>query len=111
MRGLLGLACIVSAFGDVALVVNNAGVGQQRGSVVDTAETEMQRVMAVNFQGCMRGCQLFGKRLIEQGTPAAIYNTGSENSFFIAVSHSAAYVASKLWCGMGIDRRPRQEVA
>ena len=40
-----------AAFGDVALIVNNAGVGQQRGSVMDTAEAEMQRVMAVNFQG------------------------------------------------------------
>ena len=84
-----------AAFGDVALIVNNAGVGQQRGSVVDTAEAEMQRVMAVNFQGVWRGCQLFGRRMIEQGTPAGLYNTGSENSFFIAVVHSAAYVASK----------------
>ena len=98
-----------AAFGDVALIVNNAGVGQQRGSVMDTAEIEMQRVMAVNFQGVWRGCQLFGKRLIEQGTPAAIYNTGSENSFFIAVSHSAAYVASKhaVW---GLTDALRQEL-
>ena len=98
-----------AAFGDVALVVNNAGVGQQRGSVMDTAEAEMQRVMAVNFQGVWRGCQLFGRRLIEQGTPAAIYNTGSENSFFIAVSHSAAYVASKhaVW---GLTDALRQEL-
>ena len=73
-----------AALGDVPLVVNNAGVGQQRGSVVDIAETETQRVMAVNFHGVWRGCQLFGRRLIEQGTFAAIYNTGSENSFFIA---------------------------
>ena len=51
--------------------------------------------MAVNFEAVWRGCQLFGRRLIEQGTPAALYNTGSENSFFVAVSHSAAYVASK----------------
>ena len=36
-----------------------------------------------------------GRRLIAQGMPAALYNTGSENSFFVAVSHSAAYVASK----------------
>ena len=98
-----------AAFGDVALVVNNAGVGQQSGSVVDTAEAEMQRVMAVNFEGVWRGCQLFGRRLIEQGTPAAIYNTGSENSFFIAVSHSAAYVASKhaVW---GLTDALRQEL-
>ena len=84
-----------AAFGEVALVINNAGVGQTRGSVIDTAFEEMQRVMAVNFEGVWRGCQAFGRRLIDQGTPAGLYNTGSENSFFIAVSHSAAYVASK----------------
>ena len=55
----------------------------------------MQRVMAVNFQGVWQGCQVFGRRLMEQGTEAAIYNTGSENSFFVAVRHAAAYVASK----------------
>ena len=45
--------------------------------------------------GVWHGCKVFGKRLIEQGTPAAIYTTGSENSFFVAVPQSAAYVASK----------------
>jgi len=84
-----------TAFGEVVLVINNAGIGQPRGSVVDTPFDDMQRVMAVNFEGVWRGCQVFGRRLIEQGTPAGLYNTGSENSFFIAVSHSAAYVASK----------------
>ena len=83
------------AFGEVALVVNNAGIGQPLGSLIDTPVEAMQNVMAVNFEAVWRGCQLFGRRLIEQGTPAALYNTGSENSFFVAVSHSAAYVASK----------------
>jgi len=83
------------AEGDVALVVNNAGVGQRPGSVLDTPLEEMQRVMAVNFQGVWQGCQVFGRRLIEQESEAAIYNTGSENSFFVAVHHAAAYVASK----------------
>jgi len=83
------------AEGDVALVVNNAGVGQRSGSVLDTPLEEMQRVMAVNFQGVWQGCQVFGRRLIEQESEAAIYNTGSENSFFVAVHHAAAYVASK----------------
>ena len=83
------------AFGEVALVINNAGIGQPLGSVLDTPVEAMQKVMAVNFEAVWRGCQLFGQRLLEQGTPAALYNTGSENSFFVAVSHSAAYVASK----------------
>ena len=33
--------------------------------------------------------------MIEQGTQAAIYNLGSENSLFVAVPKSVAYVASK----------------
>jgi NAD(P)-dependent dehydrogenase (short-subunit alcohol dehydrogenase family) len=84
-----------TAFGEVAVVINNAGIGQARGAVIDTPVEELQRVMAVNFEGVWRGCQEFGRRLIEQGTRAGLYNTGSENSFFVAVSHSAAYVASK----------------
>lgn len=84
-----------TAFGDVALVINNAGVGQKSGSVVDTSLEEMRRVMAVNFEGVWLGCKVFGERLIKQGTPAALYNTGSENSFFVAVEQAAAYVASK----------------
>ena len=98
-----------AAFGEVAMVVNNAGVGQQRGRVVDTPLEEMQRVMAVNFQGVWQGCQVFGKRLIEQGTPAAIYNTGSENSLFVAVVNSAAYVASK-HAVMGLTDALREEM-
>ena len=35
-----------AAFGDVALIVNNAGVGQQRGSVMDTAEASSRRSSA-----------------------------------------------------------------
>jgi len=81
--------------GDVALVINNAGVGQRSGPVLDTPLEELQRVMSVNFQAVWQGCQVFGRRLIEQGRPAAIYNTGSENSFFVAVHNAAAYVASK----------------
>jgi short-subunit dehydrogenase len=33
--------------------------------------------------------------MIEQGTPASIYNLGSENSFFSAVPNSTAYLSSK----------------
>ena len=84
-----------AAFGEVAVVVNNAGIGQARGLVIDTPVEELQKVMAVNLEGVWRGCQEFGRRLVDQGTPAGLYNTGSENSFFVAVSHSAAYVASK----------------
>jgi NAD(P)-dependent dehydrogenase (short-subunit alcohol dehydrogenase family) len=84
-----------TAFGDVALVINNAGVGQKSGSIVDTSLEEMRRVMAVNFEGVWLGSKVFGERLIKQGAPAGLYNTGSENSLFVAIDNAAAYVASK----------------
>ena len=49
------------AFGEVALVVNNAGIGQPLCSVIDTPFEAMQNVMAVNFEAVWRGCQLFGR--------------------------------------------------
>lgn len=83
------------AFGEVALVVNNAGIGQPRGSIIDVPMEDIRQVMDVNFFGVWNGCKVFGKRLTDQGTPAAIYNTSSENAYFVAVSNSASYVASK----------------
>lgn len=80
---------------DVALVINNAGVAQQNAAVVDTPPEEVHRVFDVNFFGVWHGCRVFGRRLTDQGTPAAIYNTGSENALFVAVVNAAAYVASK----------------
>ncbi|YCI06626.1 hypothetical protein M1D34_26600 (plasmid) [Ensifer sp. D2-11] len=38
---------------------------------------------------------MFGKRFIAQGTPAPIYNVGSENCFSKALPHAAGYIASK----------------
>jgi short-subunit dehydrogenase len=37
----------------------------------------------------------FGKRMIEQETPASIYNVESELSFFISVPNATAYMATK----------------
>lgn len=69
----------------------------------------MQRVFDVNVFGVWNGCKVFGARLIEQGTPAAIYNTGSENSFFVAVPKASAYVASK-HAVLGLTETLREEM-
>jgi len=83
------------AFGKVALVVNNAGVIQTNSPLVDTSQEELHRVFDVNFFGVWHGSKIFGRKLLEQGSAAALYNVGSENSHFVAVKNSAAYVASK----------------
>lgn len=82
-------------FGRVDMVFNNAGIGIRQKPITDTSPEELHAVLDVNFFGVWYGSQVFAKRLIEQGSPAGIYNTGSENSLFNAVPNNAAYLASK----------------
>ena len=82
-------------FGRVDMVFNNAGIGLPQLPIIETAMEDLRAVIEVNFFGVWHGCRVFARRLIEQGTPAGIYNTGSENSLFSAVPNSAAYLASK----------------
>lgn len=82
-------------FGHVDVVVNNAGVGPVMASVIDTKREDVQKLLDVNLFGVWNGVSVFGQRFIAQGTPAAIYNVGSENCFFSAVPKGAGYVASK----------------
>lgn len=82
-------------YGQVDVLLNNAGVAAPRNPVPDMPMTNVHKVFDVNFFGVWHGAAVFGKRMRKQGTPAAIYNVGSENSFFSAVPNSAAYLASK----------------
>ena len=81
--------------GHVDVVANNAGVFPKFASVLDTDEREARWVLEVNLMGVWYGCAAFGKRFVEQGTPAHILNTGSENSVGIPHTHAAFYTASK----------------
>jgi len=79
----------------VDVLINNAGISCARKPLPSMPLTDVQRVFDVNFFGMWHGAAAFGQRMIEQGSPAAIYNVGSENSFFSAVPNSTAYLASK----------------
>lgn len=81
--------------GSVDLVINNAGQGGVRGKMWEVDPQAARAHFDVNFWGVWNGCKTFAPRLIEQGSDAAIYNTGSENSFFCAVPETAAYIAAK----------------
>lgn len=64
--------------------------------VIDTPPELARAVFDVNFFGVLNGVSVFGRRFIEQGKPAAIFNVGSENSFFNAAPMAGAgYVPSK----------------
>lgn len=82
-------------FGAVHLLINNAGIGLPPRRLTKLALEDLRHVFDVNVFGVWHGCATFGRRMIDQGIPAAIYNTGSENSFFNAVPKTAAYIATK----------------
>jgi NAD(P)-dependent dehydrogenase (short-subunit alcohol dehydrogenase family) len=84
------------AYGHVDVIVANAGImGKQVGPVLEGDLDNARAVLDTNFFGMWATAAVFGRRLVEQGTPAAIYIMGSENSFFHGIPAGTAYVASK----------------
>jgi NAD(P)-dependent dehydrogenase (short-subunit alcohol dehydrogenase family) len=69
-------ASVYDAFGDVALLMNNAGTGGGGALFGDPAR--WRRIIDVNFWGVVNGVQTFAPAMIGQGAPAAIVNTGSK---------------------------------
>jgi NAD(P)-dependent dehydrogenase (short-subunit alcohol dehydrogenase family) len=65
-----------SAFGDVAVLMNNAGTSPG-GGPWDHPD-RWRRVLEVNLWGVINGVQTFSQKMIDQGTPCAIVNTGSK---------------------------------
>ena len=66
----------LGAFGDVAILMNNAGVGG--GGHAFANPDGWRRVMGVNLGGVINGVQAFTQAMIDHGRPAAIVNTGSK---------------------------------
>jgi NAD(P)-dependent dehydrogenase (short-subunit alcohol dehydrogenase family) len=63
-------------FGDVAVLMNNAGVGGG-GHAFQNPEG-WTRLLAVNLFGVINGVQAFAQAMIDQNRPALIVNTGSK---------------------------------
>ena len=78
--------------GDVAILMNNAGTGGGGGAFARLAG--WQRVLGVNLWGVVHGLQAFTQRMIDQGAPAAIINTGSKQGITNPPG-DAAYNVSK----------------
>jgi NAD(P)-dependent dehydrogenase (short-subunit alcohol dehydrogenase family) len=64
------------AFGEVAVLMNNAGTGGGGELFGDPAR--WRRIIGVNLWGVINGVQAFAPDMIRQGRPAAIVNTGSK---------------------------------
>ena len=65
-----------ATFGDVAVLMNNAGTGGGGGPW--SSYEGWQRVLGVNLWGVINGVHAFAEAMIAQGQPAAIVNTGSK---------------------------------
>ena len=81
--------------GHVDVIINNAGMMVPHAPVLDMPLEHFEAIFGVNFYSVVLGSKIFGKRFIEQGTQAAIYNVGSENSLFHGTPFNGAYVATK----------------
>lgn len=77
------------------MLVNNAGVTGVPEAIVDASEEAFQRVFGVNVYGMLNGIWAFGRRLIEQGTPAMILNVNSEAGLYAPGPMIGSYAASK----------------
>lgn len=95
--------------GRVDVLINNAGIGLAPNRMVDLPLEKLHAVFDVNVFGVWHGSAIFGKRMIEQGSAAAIYNVGSENSFFHAAPNMAAYAATK-HAVLGLTEAMREEM-
>jgi len=82
-------------FGGADAIMNNAGVLIPPSTVIDADLAQIEFVMKVNYFGVWNGVSVFGKRFVERGTPAAIYNVGSENAFYNFVPGMFAYESAK----------------
>jgi NAD(P)-dependent dehydrogenase (short-subunit alcohol dehydrogenase family) len=68
---------VFEAFGEVALLMNNAGTGGG-GGLFAGDPARWRRIIDVNLLGVVNGVQTFAPNMIRQEAPSAIVNTGSK---------------------------------
>lgn len=82
-------------FNQVDVLVNNAGITGVPGPIVDLSEEHFKQVYDVNVFGLLNGIFAFGKRMVEQGTPAMILNVNSETGLYTVGPYMSTYMSSK----------------
>ena len=69
-------ATVRDQFGSIDLLMNNAGI--QPGSDIFGPAESWEKIIATNLMGIVAGTQVMVPRMIAQGTPALVINTGSK---------------------------------
>ncbi len=83
-------------FGKVDILINCAGM-TKRAPTLDFPESTWDMILETNLTGTLRGCQIFGKTMIERGY-GRIINIASMTTF-VGFHEVAAYGASKAAVG------------
>ncbi len=96
---------VYSAFGEVGILMNNAGTGPGGGPFENYEG--WQRVLGTNLWGVINGVHAFAPAMIAQGTPAAIVNTGSKQGITTPPGDTA-YNVSK--AGVKVETEGLQHV-
>ncbi len=66
----------VKKFGRIDILVNNAGI-ETRTSILDTTETQYQKVLDINLKSAFFGTQIAAQQMIKQGGGGSIINITS----------------------------------
>jgi NAD(P)-dependent dehydrogenase (short-subunit alcohol dehydrogenase family) len=82
----------LAQFGRVDVLVNAAGI-TKKAPTVNFSEEDWSEIMTVNLTGTLRGCQIFGETMLQQGA-GRIINIASFGSH-LGLYQVAAYSASK----------------
>jgi len=82
----------IAELGPVDILVNCAG-RTKRSPTIDFPEEDWDAIIETNLNGTLRGCQVFGKHMLERGY-GRIINIASLSTF-VALLEVAAYSASK----------------
>lgn len=90
------LSLTLERFDKVDILVNCAGF-TKRAPTLDFAEEDWKAILDVNLTGTLRGCQVFGRHMLERGYGRVI-NIASLSTF-VALHEVAAYGASKAAVG------------
>jgi glucose 1-dehydrogenase len=83
----------VDSFGRLDAFVNNAGI-ETRTSILDTSESDYDKVMAVNMKSAFFGTQLAAKQFIAQGGGGLVVNISSVHEDW-PMPGNVAYCVSK----------------
>jgi len=82
-----------NTFGDVRLLINNAGM-ESVGSIWETSATTWEKLIGLNIMGVVHGVRIFLPRMLGTGKPAHIANLSSIGGLN-AMAMQTPYIVSK----------------